>query len=403
MHPVVTTDSAMMAAMLRSTPRPTRRQFLAQTAATAAAAALPIRALAQAQAAETLKSAAASRGLLVGCCVHAQTLREQNDYAALIQHQMSILVAENEFKFGPIHPQPTTFFFKDADTIITFAEQNGLKMRGHNFVWHRALPPWFATYVTPQNAEQVLVNHIETVAGRYRGRIHSWDVVNEAIQVSDNLPNGMRNSPWQTVLPNYIDIAFRTARRVDPDAILTYNDYDIEGEDAASSAKRAAVLALVRGMQQRGVPIDAVGIQSHIHAGPPKTDSSHTYGPALKQFMADVQKLGLKMMLTEMDVNDRDLPADIPTRDKAVGELYASYLNTTLANPNVIALLTWGITDRSTWLNHEGARKDGLPERSLPFDADLKPKPAFFAELNALQGKRGQCAGTGGQWHCILP
>ena len=259
----------MMAAMLRSTPRPTRRQFLAQTAATASGSPPSrLRALAQAQAAETLKSAAASRGLLVGCCVHAQTLREQNDYAALIQHQMSILVAENEFKFGPIHPQPTTFFFKDADTIITFAEQNGLKMRGHNFVWHRALPPWFATYVTPQNAEQVLVNHIETVAGRYRGRIHSWDVVNEAIQVSDNLPNGMRNSPWQTVLPNYIDIAFRTARRVDPDAILTYNDYDIEGEDAASSAKRAAVLALVRGMQQRGVPIDAVGIQSHIHAGP---------------------------------------------------------------------------------------------------------------------------------------
>src|SRR6202012_2622783 len=93
----------------------------------------------------------------------------------------------------------------------------------------------------------------------------------------------------------------------------------------------------------------------------------------------------LKMMLTEMDVTDRDLPADIPTRDKAVGELYASYLNTTLANPNVLALLTWGITDKYTWLNHEGARKDGQPERSLPFDADLKPKPAFFAELNALK------------------
>jgi endo-1,4-beta-xylanase len=360
---------------------PTRRQFLAQTAA-ATLATLPLRTLAQSQA--TLKSAASSRGLLVGCCVHAKALREQPDYAALVKQQMSILVAENEFKFGPLHPTPTTFFFDDADTIIHFAEQNGMKMRGHNFVWHRALPAWFATYVTPQNAEQVLVNHIETVAGRYKGRIHSWDVVNEAIQVSDNLPNGMRNSPWQKVLPNYIDIAFRTARRVDPHALLTYNDYGIEAEDAASTAKRSAILNLVRGMQQRGVPIDASGIQSHIHAGP-KSDGSHTYGPALTQFMDDVQKLGLKMMLTEMDVNDRDLPADIPTRDKAVAELYASYLNTTLANPNVLALLTWGITDRSTWLNHEGARKDGLPERCLPFDPDLKPTPAFFAELTALQ------------------
>jgi endo-1,4-beta-xylanase len=90
-------------------------------------------------------------------------------------------------------------------------------------------------------------------------------------------------------------------------------------------------------------------------------------------------------MLTEMDVNDRDLPADIPTRDRAVADVFASYLNLTLANPAVIALLTWGITDKYTWLNHEGARKDGRPERCLPFDPDLKPAPAFFAELNALQ------------------
>ena len=366
--------------MRRQTRRQTRRQFLAQSAATASLAALPLRTLAQSP--DTLKSAATPNGLLVGCCVHAKSLQSDPAYAALVKQQMSILVAENEFKFGPLQPTPTTFYFDEADYIINFAEQNGMKMRGHNFVWHRALPPWFATYVTPQNAEQVLVNHIETVAGRYKGRIHSWDVVNEAIQISDNLPNGMRNSPWQKVLPNYIDIAFRTARRVDPHAILTYNDYDVEGENAGATAKRAAVLELVRGMQKRGVPIDAVGIQSHISAGP-----DHTYGPALAQFMKDVQKLNLKLMLTEMDVNDRELPADIPTRDKAVGDLYASYLKTTLANKDVLALLTWGITDKYTWLNHEGARKDGLPERSLPFDADLKPKPAFYSEVKALRNK----------------
>jgi endo-1,4-beta-xylanase len=133
-------------------------------------------------------------------------------------------------------------------------------------------------------------------------------------------------------------------------------------------------------MQQRGVPIDAVGIQSHISAGP-----NHTYGPALTRFMDDIQSVGLKIMLTEMDVNDRDLPADIPTRDKAVADLYASYLHTTLANPAVVALLTWGITDKYTWLNHEGARPDGQPERCLPFDANLNPTAAFTAELNALK------------------
>jgi endo-1,4-beta-xylanase len=208
----------------------------------------------------------------------------------------------------------------------------------------------------------------------------------------------MRNSPWQQNLPNYIDIAFRTARRVDPHALLTYNDYGIEAEDENSTAKRAAVLALVRGMQKRGVPIDAVGIQSHIAAGvatpeirlpaqhmTPFPTYLFDYDGSLKQFMADVQSLGLKILLTEMDVNDRALPADIPIRDKIVADVYAHYLTLTLANPAVLALLTWGITDRYTWLNHEDNRKDGLPQRCLPFDADLRPVPAFDAELHALQ------------------
>jgi endo-1,4-beta-xylanase len=381
--------------MMASMPRPTRRQFLTQTAAAITLAALPIRNLAQP--ADTLKAAGASRGIHLGCCVHAKTLQTDAAYAALVKQQVNILVAETEMKFGPLRPTPTTFFFDDADYIADFAQSNNMQLRGHNFVWHRQLPTWFDTYVTPANAEQVLVNHIETVGGRYKGRIHSWDVVNEAIQVSDNLPGGLRNSPWQKVLPGYIDIAFRTARRVDPHAILTYNDYGIEAEDDASTAKRAAVLALVRGMQQRGVPIDAVGIQSHLSAGP-----KYTYGPALAKFMSDVQSLGLKLMLTEMDVNDRYLPPGIPTRDAIVADLYSSYLRLTLANSAVIALLTWGITDRYTWLNHEGARKDGQPERSLPFDVNLKPKPAFASELIALRGKVGQCAGNENQWHCIV-
>ena len=377
-----------------------RRDFVRSAAAVGTLAALPVSMVAAAQTREpgtlpetaapstaaptpadaSLRTAGASRGILVGSAVHAKTLQQDQAYTALVKQQCDILVGETEFKFGPLRPTPDSFFFDDADYIAHFAEQNGMKLRGHNFVWHRQLPVWFSSYVTPQNAEQVLVHHIETVGGRYKGKIHSWDVVNEAIQIPDNLPGGMRNSPWQKVLPGYIDIAFRTARRVDPHAILTYNDYGIEGETPGDEAKRKALLALVRGMQQRNVPIDAVGIQSHLTAG-------HRYGPGLAAFMREVRGMGLKLMLTEMDVNDRDLPAAIPARDQAVAQTYASYLHTTLADPGVIALLTWGITDKYTWLNHEGARKDGLPERCLPFDADLKPTPAFDAELNALRRK----------------
>ena len=329
----------------------------------------------------TIREAGASRNLLAGAAVNVRLLQTEPAYAQLAQQQANIVVAENEMKFGPLRPTPDTFFFDDADYLFSFASRNGMKVRGHNFVWHRQLPTSFASYVTPANAQAVLVRHIETVGGRYAGRVQSWDVVNEAILVEDKQPGGMRLSPWYKLLgPSYIDLAYQTARRVDPLALLTYNDYGIEGERPEDEAKRAAVLELVRGMKSRGVPIDAVGIQSHIVSG-----DGFRCGPGLQRFMSEVQQMGLKMMLTEMDVNDRFLPGDIAARDQAVAQSYREYLNLTLANPDVIALLTWGLTDKYTWLNGEDARMDHLPERCLPFDADLRPTLVYPAEVAAIQ------------------
>ena len=329
----------------------------------------------------TIREAAAGRNLLAGCAVNVRALQQDPAYAQLVRQQANIVVAENSMKFGPLRPAPNKFFFDEADALFAFAEANGMKVRGHNFVWHRQLPQWFAGYATAQNAQSLLVQHIETVGGRYAGRVHSWDVVNEAIQVDDAQPGGLRNSPWYKLLgPGYLDLAYQTARRVDPKALLCYNDYDIESEAPAHAAKRAAVLELVRGMKTRGTPIDAVGIQAHIKAG-----NGEHYGPGLQKFMAEIQGMGLKLLLTEMDVNDRALPPDIAGRDTTVAATYRDFLNLTLANPDVIALLTWGITDRYTWLNGEDARKDKLPERCLPFDADLRPTLAYPAEVAAIQ------------------
>jgi endo-1,4-beta-xylanase len=363
----------------------TRRQAIRQGLAVCSAAALPGWTAAQ-PAPTTLRAAAAVRGLLVGCAVADAPLRSDPAYRDLIRAQANIVVAENAFKFGLLRPSPTTFFFDRADELAAFAKANDLRLRGHNFVWHRQLPAWFASYVTPQNAERVLTDHIDRVGSRYAGQIHSWDVVNEAIELPDNLPGGLRNSPWQQLLPGYIDIAFHTARRVDPSALLVYNDYGIEAEDAAATAKRAAVLALLRGLQDRNVPIDALGIQSHLSAANP---SGHppTYGPGLMALIAQVRSMGLKVLITELDVNDRHLPAAIPARDAAVAAVYASYLETVLADPAVIAVLTWGITDKYTWLNSEGSRPDHLPERPLPFDAAMQATPAFTAMLHALQSR----------------
>lgn len=329
---------------------------------------------------QTLAAAGRQRGLLVGSAVDVKALRASPEYAQLIREQCAIVVGENAMKFGPMRPAPDTYFFDDADYLVDFAGHAGIQVRGHNFVWHRQLPYWFDGYATKANAERLLVEHIERVGGRYRGRIQSWDVCNEVIHLPDGKANGLRDAPWYRLLgPGYIDLAYRTARRVDPHAMLCYNDYDIESEAPAHAAKRTAVLAMVRGMKQRGVPIDAMGIQGHISAG-----LSNKYGAGLTVFLNEVKAIDLKLFISEMDVNDRALPPANDARDREVATRYKQFLDVGLANEGVFALLTWGLTDRYTWLNGEDSREDHLPERCLPFDAELKPTASFFAELDAI-------------------
>jgi endo-1,4-beta-xylanase len=299
-------------------------------------------------------------------------------YAALVREQSNIVVAENAMKWGPMRPTIDTYNFVEADALVAFAEANTMKVRGHNLCWHRQLPGWFETEATTANARDLLTSHIQHVAGRYAGRMHSWDVVNEAILPTDGRADGLRESPWlKLVGDDYIELAFHTARAADPTALLTYNDYGIEGEDAASARKRAAVLILMRRLKARRVPLDAVGIQSHISAG-------HQYGTGLTGFMTAIRGMGLQIFLTEMDVNDREWPADDGIRDSVVADTYGSYLDLTLREPAVRVAITWGITDRSTWLNSEDARRDHLPERCLPFDDKDAPTKAFFAIRNSF-------------------
>ena len=261
--------------------------------------------------ANSLKAHAAAKGRLFGCAVNEGLLGRDEGYTALVREQAGIVVAENSMKWAPMRPSPTEFRWDAADKLLAFAEANGMKVRGHNLCWHRQLPRWFEGYATAQNAKQLLVEHIQAVVGRYKGRIQSWDVVNEAVLPSDGRPDGLRDTPWLRLAgPDYIELAFKTARAVDPAAKLTYNDYGIEGEDPGSTSKRAAVLELVKGLHEKGL-IDAVGVQSHVGAG-------EEFGRGLADFLGAVAALGLEIYVTEMDVNDRKLGPEDATRDKAV-------------------------------------------------------------------------------------
>jgi len=285
----------------------------------------------------SLGAHAAAHGLLYGCAVNMNALAADPMYAALIREQCRIVVAENAMKWAALRPSADGFNFDQADALVAFAETNRMKIRGHNLVWHQSNPKWLEATATAANARELLVTHIETVAGRYAGRMHSWDVVNEAIHVEEGRPDGLRNSLWLRLIgEDYVELAFRTAREADPQALLTYNEYGIEEETRAGEQKRAAVIEMLRRMVARRVPVDAVGVQSHIAAG----RTGVAYGAGLMRFIAAARELGLQVFITEMDVNDRALVADEPGRDAAVAAAYRQYMELALADPAVRLVLT---------------------------------------------------------------
>jgi endo-1,4-beta-xylanase len=260
-----------------------------------------------------------------------------------------------------------------------------MKVRGHNFVWHAQLPTWFKDVATKDNAKKILTDHIMTVGSRYKSKMQSWDVVNEAIQVSDGRPDGLRKSPWLELIgPDYLEIAFRTAHEADPKAKLTYNEYGIENDGTNDVAKRAATLDLLKRLKAANVPLHALGIQSHINAG-------ESWGEGLRELTEGARALGLEVYFTELDVNDKSVKeTEVAAVDRIVAGVYTSYLSVALENKAVKSVLTWGLTDAHTWLasmrrpNSDDGQTPKPRQRPLPFDPDYRPAPAFFAMRDAI-------------------
>jgi endo-1,4-beta-xylanase len=224
-------------------------------------------------------------------------------------------------------------------------------------------------------------NHISTVCGHYAGKLHSWDVVNEGIDFSSGRPDGLRNSVWlQFMGPDYIAQAFQMARAADPHAMLVYNDFGFEYATPDQEMRRRAVLALLGKLKSANVPIQALGLQTHLYAG-----MTAQFKPAVYQaFLKEVSDMGLKIFITEMDVQDKSLPSDPAARDAQVASIYSQVLSAALANPAVTVVETWGLADKYSWLQKHASRPDGQEVRTLPLDDNLQPKAVYDAIGAAL-------------------
>ncbi len=316
----------------------------------------------------------------IGVAVTPRNL--SGDEAQLILKEFNSLTPENAMKMGPIHPKENEYYWKDADSIVNFAQHHGLKVRGHNLCWHSQTPAWMfkdenGNQVTKEVLLQRLKDHITTVVNRYKGKIYAWDVVNEAI--SDKPDEYLRNSLWYQICgEEYIAKAFEYAHEADPDAILFYNDYNQIG-----AVKREKIYKLVKSLKDAGVPIGAIGIQAHWAVNEPSRAQ-------LDSTIQELSGLGLPLQITEMDISiypkehiaRAERPEDADTaftseRENKQMEIYKMCFDLFRKYKSDISGVTfWNISDKYSWLNNFPVRN--RKDYPLLFDRNLQRKKAYW-------------------------
>lgn len=338
---------------------------------------------------------------LIGAAVNRRQFSDESNVdVPIIEKQFNTITAENVLKWESIHRQPGAFNFQAADSFVEFGETRGMRIIGHTLVWHSQTPRWVfqdegGNPISRELLLERMREHILRVVGRYKGRIHGWDVVNEAL----NDDGSLRQSPWMRIVgQDYLVKAFQWAHEADPDAELYYNDYSLHRPD-----KRAGVLRLVQMLQDAGVHITAIGMQAHYRLETPEL-------ALIEESVKAYASTGLKVMFTELDIKAIPTPgpgsADISQRidgedrwnpypqglpdavQQQLAQRYAALFRMLLDHRDSVTRVTfWGVTDQSSWLNNFPIR--GRTDYPLLFGRDRLPKPAFHAVIQ-LRGQGGE-------------
>lgn len=354
-----------------------RRALLAQ------AAAISMASPALARLERGLCALAAAKGILFGTAAANYELRDA-DFAQLLPHEAALLVAEYEMKRKALEPLREEYDFTDADALVDYARHKGLKFRGHTLVWYAANPDWLPQAILSSRDEKLLTGYIEKVAGHFRGRMDSWDVVNEALLPQDGRADGLRDNFWLKAFgPGYIDTAFHAARAADPHALLVYNDWGCEAGATYNDRFRAATLNMLDGMLARGTPVHGLGMQGHLSAFGAQVDQRK-----LRDFLDEIEARKLSILITELDVDDSGGPTDIGLRDQASADAARRFLDVMLDNRAVRTVLTWGLSDRYLDPPDWRERLKGWRSRKLPYDIDLQKKPLWTAMTDAFAHAR---------------
>lgn len=329
----------------------------------------------------SLGELAARRGLLFGTAIDMDSLAN-SDQAALYVHHARIFTADNVMKFGSLRPQEGPANFDAADRLVDFAARHSIPLRGHNLIWNDWVPPWVSTLSATRIAYW-LDRHIDEVVGRYAGKLHSWDVVNEPFFPMHRNPGGFRSGPWYSAMgSDYVVRALKRARAADPTGKIFINEAGPEWENPWGPAKpyRDGLLHLITQVQDAGVKLDGVGLECHWF--PQFTfNADHFTG-----YLHALAARGVSIYVTELDINDGGLSGTEAERDAQVAGRFVQVINAALKEPKVEGIILWQLSDNASWLMGEPklwgphARRP----RPLPFDHNFQPKPAYDAIAKAF-------------------
>lgn len=326
--------------------------------------------------AQSLRAQAEKSRMLIGTAVNPLRFAEEQ-YAATLAREFNLIEPENGMKWGVIRPNHETFNFKPGDQVVEFARAHAMKVRGHCLLWHKYNPAWLANgQFTAEQLSALLKEHITTVMKHYEGQVFAWDVVNEAFDAKGGLEDSLwYNRPGIGAAGRktaYIEQAFRWARAADPKALLFYNDYDTENLNPKSDA----VYAMVKDFRKRGVPIDGVGIQAHLH------DQQEI--ASLAANTRRLTALGVQVHITELDVGLPTVSGQLVDQADLTrqADIYRSVATSCLETRGCSAIQLWGFTDKYSWI--PGFTR-GAKGAALPFDRNYAPKPAYDALLKALE------------------
>ena len=324
-----------------------------------------------AQQGKPLGEIAAAAGILFGASIGHDI---PADYAELYVREARILTTDRALKFDFLRPGPDRFNFEPADGILAFADVHKIPLRGHTLVWNENPPAWLKS-LSGRELEKVFDAHIEKVASRYAGRLHSWDVVNEPFWPQHGTAGGYRDGPWFSAMgAAYVPRAFKRVHAIDKDVRLCLNEAHCELDNDWGRGIRPRLLGLIDSLLDQGIPLKAVGLQGHlVPEWGSNADMFHGY-------LVEVAKRGVDIYITELDISDMTFPTDPAARDAAVAAGYADFLRKVLTVPNVKVVETWQLADKYSWY-----RDREIMARPLPFDDSLRPKKARDAIAEAFR------------------